>query len=568
MKGFSISLKTSILFALNNLILIALTSAFFFFKLNSSYDDKIDSVLSSGVKTLSAMIDPEIHKEIASENTENSTKYSFYREKMIRIQKESNLTFIYSLAKDSEGKIHFILDTGENEDHSPIGMEYEADESALSAFEGKSVIGSITKDQYGIFKSAYAPVIDSEGKTCAIIGVDIDYADIQKEKSEILIFIAAIAITGFIASTLLIIFIRRILIKPINSFSSTISDVAKFDGNLEMRFPKDKNDEIGSIYNAVNTLFETLHLMIKEIKRVTLETSSLADQAVSTTADAKRKSEEQTDLHHKLTSFIVENRGEIDLISFNSDVLYHSFIALNNKLASIFATMQELTANSAKSKESLITISEKITSGQNSLGILSKTMGSIQESSYQMNNIVNVINDISDQINLLSLNASIEAARAGDAGRGFAVVAEEISKLADKTAGSTKDIESLISKSSTEIEQSFVNVQSAVNSISSIVGDTEEIRKIINTMFDFLQLQAAVRENAVNETNSVKTIAEENSAGIEKYQQFSLEAEKTMKALSENLSHNHESLSLIAESITQIHSLIAEIRKKTDFFKV
>ncbi len=91
---------------------------------------------------------------------------------------------------------------------------------------------------------------------------------------------------------------------------------------------------------------------------------------------------------------------------------------------------------------------------------------------------------------------------------------------------------------------------------------------IINTMFDFLQLQAAVRENAVNETNSVKAIAEENSAGIEKYQQFSLEAEKTMKALSENLSQNHESLSMIAESINQIHSLIAEIRKKTDFFKV
>ena len=568
MKGFSISLKTSILFALNNLILIALTSAFFFFKLNSSYNDKIDSVLSSGAKTLSAMIDPEIHKEIASENTENSQKYSFYREKMIRIQKENNLTFIYSLVKDSSGKIHFILDTGENEDHSPIGMEYEADESALSAFEGKTVIGSITKDQYGIFKSAYAPLVDSEGKTCAIIGVDIDYTQIQKEKREILFFIAAIAIAGFIATTLLILFIRRILIKPINSFSSTISDVAKFDGNLEMRFPKDKNDEIGSIYNAVNTLFETLHIMIKEIKRVTLETSSLADQTVSTTADARRKSEEQTDLHQKLTSFIVENREEIDLISFNSDVLYHSFIALNNKLASIFATMQELTANSAKSKETLVTISEKITSGQNSLGILSKTMGSIQESSYQMNNIVNVINDISDQINLLSLNASIEAARAGDAGRGFAVVAEEISKLADKTAGSTKDIESLISKSSTEIEQSFVNVQSAVNSISSIVEDTDEIRKIINTMFDFLQLQAAVRENAVNETNSVKTIAEENSAGIEKYQQFSLEAEKTMKALSENLSHNHESLSLIAESITQIHSLITEIRKKTDFFKV
>ena len=308
MKGFSISFKTSILFALNNLILIAFTSGFFFYKLNSSYNDKIDSALSSSAKTLSAMIDPEIHKEIASENTENSQKYSYYRDKMIRIQKDNNLTFIYSLIKDSEGKIHFILDTGENENHSPIGMEYEADDAVLSAFEGKPVIGSITTDQYGIFKSAYAPIIDSEGKTNAIIGVDIDYAEIVKAKREILIFIIAIAIAGFIASILLILFIRRILIKPIKSFSSTISDVARFDGNLEMRFPKDKNDEIGSIYNAVNVLFETLHTMMKEIKRVTLETSSLADKTVATTTDASRKSEEQTNLHQELTAFIVENR--------------------------------------------------------------------------------------------------------------------------------------------------------------------------------------------------------------------------------------------------------------------
>ncbi|MBP8081592.1 MAG: HAMP domain-containing protein [Spirochaetes bacterium] len=568
MKEFSISFKTSILIALNNLIIIALTGTFFFFKLNSSYDEKINSKLSSCTNSLSAMIDPELHKQIASGQTEDSKEYSFYRSKLIEIQKNNNLTFIYTLIKDEEGKIRFILDTGENENHSPIGMEYEVDESALSAFEGKSVIGSITNDQYGLFKSAYAPIIDSEGKTCAVIGVDIDYTEIQKDKREILIFIAATAAAGFIATMFLILFIRRILIKPINSFSSTISDVAKFDGNLGIRFPEDKNDEVGKIYNAVNTLFETLHIMIKEIKRVTQDTSSLADKTVNTTAEASRKSEEQNDLHQKLSSFITENRQEIDLISFNSDVLYHSFIALNNKLASIFSTMQELTASSTKSKESLMTISEKIASGQNSLGILSKTMGSIQESSHQMNNIVNVINDISDQINLLSLNASIEAARAGDAGRGFAVVAEEISKLADKTAGSTKDIENLITQSSSEIEQSFINVQSAVNSISSIVGDTEEIRKIINTMFDFLQLQNAVRENAVNETNSVKLIAEENSAGIEKYQQFSLEAEKTIKELSENLSQNHESLSLISESVSEIYSLIEEIKKKTDFFKV
>ena len=71
------------------------------------------------------------------------------------------------------------------------------------------------------------------------------------------------------------------------------------------------------------------------------------------------------------------------------------------------------------------------------------TIQSIGESSKQIADTLSMIKDISDQINLLALNASIEAARAGDAGRGFAVVADEISKLADQTAGSIKAIDSL-----------------------------------------------------------------------------------------------------------------------------
>ena len=74
----------------------------------------------------------------------------------------------------------------------------------------------------------------------------------------------------------------------------------------------------------------------------------------------------------------------------------------------------------------------------------------ITESSQQVTDIISIIDDISDKINLLSLNAAIEAARAGEAGRGFAVVADEISKLADQTAASINDIDSLIRKNNNE----------------------------------------------------------------------------------------------------------------------
>ena len=98
-----------------------------------------------------------------------------------------------------------------------------------------------------------------------------------------------------------------------------------------------------------------------------------------------------------------------------------------------------------------------------------------------MQNIVGIINDISDKINLLSLNAAIEAARAGDAGRGFAVVADEISKLADQTAHSIKEISDLIQENETEISRGTENVRASVEMISQIISGVNVISEFINS---------------------------------------------------------------------------------------
>jgi len=111
--------------------------------------------------------------------------------------------------------------------------------------------------------------------------------------------------------------------------------------------------------------------------------------------------------------------------------------------------------------------------GDQALEIMTKSMNKIRNSSSEMVNIIAIINDISDKINLLSLNAAnllslnaaIEAARAGEQGRGFAVVADEISKLADQTAGSLKDIEKLIVENNNEIA---VGIESSSKTVKII----------------------------------------------------------------------------------------------------
>ena len=137
------------------------------------------------------------------------------------------------------------------------------------------------------------------------------------------------------------------------------------------------------------------------------------------------------------------------------------------------ATIPETSAMIRETAEVSTQISLKAREGEQSMTGMNSAMTRIIQSSEEMTGIVKIINDISERINLLSLNAAIEAARAGDAGRGFAVVADEISKLADQTASSIKSIDTLIRTNESEIGKGNQNVGAAVEKINYIISDIE-----------------------------------------------------------------------------------------------
>lgn len=566
-KRIGIAAKGLTLILINNLVIIGAAGLLVYRFHAQKLDRDIDNRLLISVRSAAAFLPGESHEEIRSANTEDSELYRTYHNRLQRLKATSGLAYLYTIAKDG-AKGRFVLDTGEGEDHSEIGMEYDLDDEMLKAFAGSEVLGGISTDQYGTFKSAFAPIRNASGATVGIIGADIDVADILAAKRTTMNMILLFGACG-VAFTLLTAFIlRNAIAKPLTSLSREIEKIATFEGDLNININDHGERETRAITRAVNTMLATLRRVMGAILERMDTTARMGTEVLAATETVYNNSLSQRGIYEELSKFIATNRTEVDSISFNTDILYHSFIALNNKLNSIFSTIQELSDNSASSRTTIGSINEKLQLEQSALTLLNTSMSRIMENSRQMNSIIGVINDISDQINLLSLNASIEAARAGDMGRGFAVVAEEISKLADGTAKSTKDIENLIITSSKEISTSLQQVRAVVESSDAMARDIDEIHKIINTMFDFLQLQVVVKESAVKESNAVQMIAEEITTGIETFSQFALNAEESMNRLHGFAQENTASLEEINNTMKRIAEEIAGLEQRVGFFRV
>jgi methyl-accepting chemotaxis protein len=187
-------------------------------------------------------------------------------------------------------------------------------------------------------------------------------------------------------------------------------------------------------------------------------------------------------------------------------------------------------------------ISAYATSGETSLNSMQQSMTKIYDGSTRMTSIVEIINSISDKINLLSLNAAIEAARAGDAGRGFAVVADEISKLADQTATSLKEIDTLIKMNMGEISKGSDTMNNMVGDISRIINGVATMNGMIGEIAHYMAEQDEINQGVNEQAGMVKDRSSEIKSASQEQKVASEEIVKSISSVNEITQHNSEVL--------------------------
>lgn len=232
--------------------------------------------------------------------------------------------------------------------------------------------------------------------------------------------------------------------------------------------------------------------------------------------------------------------AEIDRTNQSTGAQHKDLIQLSTMINKLTEMINEIVSQTGSTLQKTEEISNTALNGKLSLVEMSDSIRKVGESSHQMTVIVNMINDISDKINLLSLNAAIEAARAGEAGRGFAVVADEISKLADQTASSIKEIDNLINANYNEIEAGMSRSARTVDAIQQILDGISSIADMIREIFSNMEKQQSIHREVNVIAGSVKNQADAINISMEEQQAASTEIVKAMAGINESTQNTTE----------------------------
>ncbi|MBN2078188.1 MAG: hypothetical protein JW838_04430 [Spirochaetes bacterium] len=286
----------------------------------------------------------------------------------------------------------------------------------------------------------------------------------------------------------------------------------------------------------------------------------------STISEFTRHSQEQAAATEEVTASIEEITAGVDNVKNNADEQYGSLELLMNTMGHLSESIVTMNAVVGEALAMIEQISVNAKSGEQSLRVMDESMGKISGSSREMTGIIQIINDISDKINLLSLNAAIEAARAGDAGRGFAVVADEISKLADQTASSIKNIDALIRTNEQEIASGNRNVAVAVEHINYIISDIDKIVEKITTISEQMAQQNQANRTVNENAERVKMRSEQITHSMNEQKLAIEEISKTVGSINDLSQSNTHQIMQITDSTKSIVSKVETMHTDIELF--
>ena len=361
---------------------------------------------------------------------------------------------------------------------------------------------------------------------------------------------AAVGISAIVVLIAIIIsfIMGRRLMRPLVKVSTIIEDVA--NGNIEADFSvvKESNDEIGLIIEKMKELTQSLGSIVGKIRNSSDTMSSNSYELNDTSSQTLAANNEISKAVEDVAEGSTGMAASISKINEN-------LLEMSNETKDINASVDEIKNQTVAVQDSSKIMNDKIKSMQDSshkmdegISAISKRIETVNTTVDKVSNIVSVIEEISSETNLLSLNASIEAARAGDAGKGFAVVAQEIRVLSDNTNTELENIKQIISSL---VEECRYCVQASGTIVEDNAKQKEEIKAVLDE-FGSLDEQIQKTAEKADEIEELVTAMIELNDDITKSSNSLTDVSAANAAATEEMNANIEELNAMMHGVSEM----------------
>ncbi|PAE15968.1 methyl-accepting chemotaxis protein [Virgibacillus sp. 7505] len=373
-------------------------------------------------------------------------------------------------------------------------------------------------------------------------------------------FISTVTIISIILGILLSLLLLRSILVPLRSLNRQLEDIAQGDADLTQKVAVKNKDEFGQLASSFNAFVHSLAGIVKQISSSSQQVAA-ASEELSATSEQSRATSDQ----------ISQSMKEIALTSTNQSNMTEQS---SGSITEILESLSNVADNTNSISENASFMKDKAELGASSVNMMSEQMTvihhsvkeagsgleSLVRSTTEISHMSSLITDISEQTNLLALNAAIEAARAGEQGKGFAVVADEVRKLADETNQSANHIKHLVSTIEKDSKETVNNIQNVQQNVNSGMNYANESQQKFNQILNLVgQVTAQIQE--------VAAATQQLTAGVEVVQHSlstletgSKETASSSKAIASATEEQLSSMEDISNAAVSLSDLAEELQ--------